>query len=306
MKSKILLILVALLLAGPALSAQDLLVRNNGEEMEVKVLEVSRDYVKYRKLSNLNGPVFTVSVADIFMIKYEDGTKTVFGADVYGADAGNQSGTINQENAQPVKLEKVLRPTRMQIGVMVRPAGVSLFSIGSNYVDGVYYESSDGVRYHASFGATFDYWLSDEIQKKWYLEGRLMYSLMGGKTESETYNLDYITLDAGLGVRGRMFWTFYIGVGILANAKYTNVELPSGTKIKMYENCNPVIFRLGTDFGACIGKYIDLGVFYEVSPSNLVKPETFNGYGDTFNWCVGLTFCYRFDIVRKNNTIQQL
>ena len=128
----------------------------------------------------------------------------------------------------------------------------------------------------------------------------LMYSLMGGKTESETYNLDYITLDAGIGVRGRMFWTFYIGVGILANAKYTNVELPSGTKIKMYENCNPVIFRLGTDFGACIGKYIDLGVFYEVSPSNLVKPEAFNGYGDTFNWCVGLTFCYRFDIAKKH------
>lgn len=299
MKSKILLILVALLLAGPALSAQDLLVRNNGEETEVRVLEVSRDYVKYRKFSNPDGPVFTVPVSEIFMIKYEDGTKTVFGEDGYNAGSGiSDIGT--PETAQPVKLEKVLRPTRMQIGAMVRPAGVSLFSIGSNYVDGVYYESSDGVRYHASFGATFDYWLSDEIQKKWYLEGRLMYSLMGGKTESETYNLDYITLDAGIGVRGRMFWTFYIGVGILANAKYTNVELPSGTKIKMYENCNPVIFRLGTDFGACIGKYIDLGVFYEVSPSNLVKPETFNGYGDTFNWCVGLTFCYRFDIAKKH------
>lgn len=299
MKSKVLLILAAMLLAAPALSAQDLLIRNSGEETEVKVLEVSRDYVKYRKFSNPDGPVFTVPVSEIFMIRYEDGTKTVFGDGGYNTGSGI-SDMSTPETAQPVKLERALRPTRMQIGAMVRPAGVSLFSIGSNYVDGVYYESSGGVRYHASFGATFDYWLSDELQKKWYLEGRLMYSLMGGKTESETYNLDYITLDAGIGVRGSMFWTFYMGVGILTNAKYSNVELQSNTKIKMYQDCNPVTYRLGSDFGFCIGKHIDLGFFFEFTVTNMVKPEVFNGHGDTSNCCMGLTFCYRFDIAKKH------
>ena len=137
--------LAAMLLAAPALGAQDLLIRNSGEETEVKVLEVSRDYVKYRKFSNPDGPVFTVPVAEIFMIRYEDGTKTVFGDGGYNTGSGI-SDMSTPETAQPVKLERVLRPTRMQIGAMVRPAGVSLFSIGSNYVDGVYYESSDGVR----------------------------------------------------------------------------------------------------------------------------------------------------------------
>lgn len=300
MKSKVLLILAAMLLAAPALSAQDLLVRNNGEETEVKVLEVSRDYVKYKKFSNPDGPVFTVPVSEIFMIRYEDGTKTVFGEGGNNTGSGISDMGAPEAAQQPVKLERVLRPTRMQIGAMVRPAGVSLFSIGSNYVDGVYYESSGGVRYHASFGATFDYWLSDELQKKWYLEGRLMYSLMGGKTESETYNLDYITLDAGIGVRGSIFWTFYMGVGILTNAKYSNVELQSNTKIKMYQYCNPVTYRLGSDFGFCIGKYIDLGFFFEFTVTNMVKPETFNGHGDTSNCCMGLTFCYRFDIAKKH------
>lgn len=299
MKSKILLMLAVMLLAVPVLSAQDLLVRNNGEEMEVKVLEVSRDYVKYRKLSNLNGPVFTVSVADIFMIKYEDGTKTVFGADVYGADAGNQSGTINQENAQPVKLEKVLRPTRMQIGVMVRPAAFSLLTMNENVVDGVSYYN-DAIRYSASFGAVFDYWLSDELQKKWYLEAKLLYSLMGGKTSTEIYNLDYITLDAGIGKRGNIaFWTFYMGIGILTNAKYAYVS-SADTKLSIYEWCNPLTYRLGSDFGFCIGRYIDLGLYFDFTVSNLVKPVFFNGKNDNWNWCVGLTFCYRFDIAKKH------
>lgn len=281
-------------------NAQDLLVKSNGEEIQAKILEVSPDYVKYKKFSNLNGPVFTVSAADIFMIKYEDGTKTVFGAGVNGKDAGNLSGTMSQENARPVKLEKVLRPTRMQIGAVVRPAALSLLTMNENVADGVSY-SNDGVRYSASFGAAFDYWLSDEVQKKWYLEAKLLYSLMGGKTSTETYNLDYITMDAGIGKRGRLaFWIFYTGIGILTNAKYGYADQPASANVSVCQWCNPITYRLGSDFGFCIGKHIDLGLFLDFTVSNLIKPEFFNGKNNNWNWCLGLTFCYRFDIAKKN------
>jgi hypothetical protein len=298
MKSKVLLMLAAMLLAAPALGAQDLLIRNSGEETEVKVLEVSRDYVKYRKFSNPDGPVFTVPVSEIFMIRYEDGTKTVFGDGSYNTGSGI-SDMSTPETAQPVKLERVLRPTRMQIGAMVRPAAFSLLTMNENVVDGVSYYN-DAIRYSASFGAVFDYWLSDEVQKKWYLEAKLLYSLMGGKTSTEIYNLDYITLDAGIGKRGNIaFWTFYMGIGILTNAKYADVQ-SKDTKLNIYEWCNPLTYRLGSDFGFCIGKYIDLGLYFDFTVSNLVKPIFFNGRNDNWNWCVGLTFCYRFDIAKKH------
>lgn len=67
------------LLATSLTYAQDNLVFRNGTELSVKVLEVSPTQLKYRRQDNPDGPVYTMSVANILLVKYANGTKDVFG-----------------------------------------------------------------------------------------------------------------------------------------------------------------------------------------------------------------------------------
>ena len=52
--------------------AQDLIVKNNGDEIQVKVLNVDEDKVNYKKWSNKNGPTYSLGTDKIFMIKFEN------------------------------------------------------------------------------------------------------------------------------------------------------------------------------------------------------------------------------------------
>jgi hypothetical protein len=56
----------------------DLIILKNGQEVLAKVFEVTISEVKYKECSNLDGPVFTKRKSDFFMIKYSNGTNTVF------------------------------------------------------------------------------------------------------------------------------------------------------------------------------------------------------------------------------------
>lgn len=58
--------------------AQDLLIKRNGDELLVKVIEVMKEDIKYKKFSNIDGPLYTMSKTEIFMIKYENGEKELF------------------------------------------------------------------------------------------------------------------------------------------------------------------------------------------------------------------------------------
>lgn len=56
-------------------SAQDVIVKRNGDELQCKILEVSKSEVKFKRWSNQDGPTYTEKKADIFMLKYENGEK---------------------------------------------------------------------------------------------------------------------------------------------------------------------------------------------------------------------------------------
>ncbi|MEZ0611141.1 hypothetical protein ACAW74_21690 [Fibrella sp. WM1] len=59
--------------------AQDTILLRSGEEIPAKVLEVNQTELKYRKAANPDGPLYTAPLRDIFLIKYANGTKDVFG-----------------------------------------------------------------------------------------------------------------------------------------------------------------------------------------------------------------------------------
>jgi len=59
-------------------NAQDVIIKKDGNELKVKVIEIALDNVKYKKADNIDGPLYNISKNEIFMIKYQNGDKDVF------------------------------------------------------------------------------------------------------------------------------------------------------------------------------------------------------------------------------------
>lgn len=80
MKKTLNLFCLAILLLFPfLLNAQDTIIFRNGNELVVKVTEVSDTYVKYNLWNNLGGPTYSKNISDIFVVKYKGGHKEVYG-----------------------------------------------------------------------------------------------------------------------------------------------------------------------------------------------------------------------------------
>ena len=60
------------------LNAQDIIIKKTGVEIKTKITEVGLDNVKFKKYDNIEGPIYTITKDEIFMIKYENGSKDVF------------------------------------------------------------------------------------------------------------------------------------------------------------------------------------------------------------------------------------
>lgn len=58
--------------------SQDIIVLKNGDEIKSKVLEVSSDQIKYKKWENVDGPTYSSTKSEVFMIKYKNGSKDIF------------------------------------------------------------------------------------------------------------------------------------------------------------------------------------------------------------------------------------
>jgi hypothetical protein len=58
--------------------SQDTLFTRNGQVIPGKVYEINQTDIKYRKPSNPDGPLYTISKEDVTMIEYKNGTKDVF------------------------------------------------------------------------------------------------------------------------------------------------------------------------------------------------------------------------------------
>lgn len=61
------------------LFSQDIIFLQNGEGIQAKVTEVLENKIKYKRYTALDGPTYYLDKAKIFMIKYENGEKDVFG-----------------------------------------------------------------------------------------------------------------------------------------------------------------------------------------------------------------------------------
>lgn len=91
---KKLLLLLFMIGMGIHLLAQDEITFRNGDILVVKVMEVGTKDIVYKKAANPDGPSYSVEKEKVFMIKYKNGTKDVFGAEA--APAGVTGQTANK------------------------------------------------------------------------------------------------------------------------------------------------------------------------------------------------------------------
>lgn len=71
-------LILSLLLCIATASAKDVIVKTDGAQIDAKVEEVTESVIKYRKFSNLTGPIYSIPISSVASIKYENGAEDLF------------------------------------------------------------------------------------------------------------------------------------------------------------------------------------------------------------------------------------
>lgn len=99
----------ALIVSIGYLSAQDVIICRNGDEITSKVLKISKTEIEYKKWNNQDGPTYTLEKAEVFMIKYQNGDKDVFKeTPAAPAQASNEQATNSNEQTAEAPSEPIL------------------------------------------------------------------------------------------------------------------------------------------------------------------------------------------------------
>ena len=58
--------------------AQDVIVKQDGSTILSKVMEINSAEIKYKKWSNVDGPIYAISRSEVLSINYQNGEVEVF------------------------------------------------------------------------------------------------------------------------------------------------------------------------------------------------------------------------------------
>jgi len=71
-------LLIGVLFIAICISAQDIIYKADGNEIKAKVIEITTDAIKYKDFGQIEKPLLTIPISQVFMIIYEGGEKEVF------------------------------------------------------------------------------------------------------------------------------------------------------------------------------------------------------------------------------------
>ena len=69
------IITIALSLSSSMIFAQDIIIKNTGEEIETKIIEIVDKTIKYKTFDSQSGPIRNIDKKDVFIIIYENGKR---------------------------------------------------------------------------------------------------------------------------------------------------------------------------------------------------------------------------------------
>ncbi len=168
------LFLLVFLLGVLSLRAQDRIVRTNDQSIEVRVLEITPDEVRYKRFSNPDGPTYILPVKDIRYIIYQNGEREEF-SDL--GSAAEESTPVEAEATRPAA-----EPTPEPVVSTPEPLYPRTYAVGDYYdQDGV-----RGVVCHLEEGGRHGLILSlEEETLHWSLFEKGEYRLVGALSKSD-------------------------------------------------------------------------------------------------------------------------
>ena len=248
---KQILVLICSLIFMSNLLAQDIIVKKNGDEIQARVLEVAASKIKYKKFDNKEGPAYTIDKKDVFMIRYENGTKDVFNDSNTSGPTGARVSTKSRNTSDLPRASFNINP----LGLL-------------------------------QFGPIFQY--EAKIGQRTYLAPHFRYAYGGLLTHAvwETFD-DASELSAGsaaigLGIKGFAetsgnTW-YYGGIADLGwgTAQY---EIGESSESEETATSLAVLSNVGYRWRSSKGSYLNLGVFIGVA-TDLSAEETFITTGE--------------------------
>lgn len=130
--------IAVLIFSSIFVNAQDVIYKNDGTEIKVKIIELTTETVKYKNFEQLQGPTRNILLSDVFMIIYEDGTK-----EVIKKDATTQAQTQTQS-----------QPQQQQTPTIIMPKIESVLNNNSlSYQDYCFKGQQDAARYYTGYSS---------------------------------------------------------------------------------------------------------------------------------------------------------
>jgi len=75
---KRILFLLLIGLSSNLIFAQDIIVKQNGDEIKSKILEITNETIKYKEFEFQDGPTRNINISEVFMVIYENGKREKF------------------------------------------------------------------------------------------------------------------------------------------------------------------------------------------------------------------------------------
>ncbi|MDX2361735.1 MAG: hypothetical protein QNK23_13080 [Crocinitomicaceae bacterium] len=130
--------------------SQDVVTQLNGEKLECKVLEITDEYIKYRRYQDTNGPIRNLSLAKIVSIAYQNGNIEEF---------NTSTSDVDEAKADPL----------MDFLAAIRKANLSREFI---YKNGFFFDGLTGVNIQRRTSNSFYQYetgsLGFRVGQKWY------------------------------------------------------------------------------------------------------------------------------------------
>lgn len=258
--------LTTLLISASAYS-QDIIVKTNGDELQAKVAEIGDTSIKYRKFSNPNGPMYSIASSEVFIIRFENGTREVFtpAEEPEAATSAVENGKYESAQKAVLTTKKPLRDKRFY----VRP----MASFGYGCVLSGDMENFGGLQFN--IGASAE-WFPNDYKIAGLYTG-LQYS-GNSMTDTNDTSLDisYMNWDVGVVYRDRKSFYSMLGwrLGIPVSAKYNDRD--------MIESCKVTIGIAG-EFGWSLNRH-DLGLGLACTLNKVLKDTDSTIFGFTLNY----------------------
>ncbi|HSZ24195.1 MAG TPA: hypothetical protein VK766_00670 [Cytophagaceae bacterium] len=104
-------------------TAQDIIVKRNGEEIKAKVKSVFDREIEYLRFDNIDGPMYKISKSDVLLIMYSNGSKDIF------TDEAGSNNTNNRNNQESI----INRPAQRYYNVDFFNPNVPIVFLGVDF-----------------------------------------------------------------------------------------------------------------------------------------------------------------------------